>query len=254
MSMTQQIGRKSSARKGGILTLRRVAIPFVIILAALIWLSIGRKGETIAWAQMSEALSKPNIVRMTGFCSSLQINNGKASLLETMRKDKCLRRNPVGYDEYQEPADMNMPDADRRRLRVVSDAEKTYWYFPGQGKVSITKPIRLDFIQELTTIQGWQKFWGSEDSAPVEESGELNGKKVLIISLDQEGGISQVISNTRLYVDPETKLVLRAEQFGPDASGKQRKVTSLDFVYDPPVPPGTFEFTIPAGVEVKDKR
>lgn len=222
---------------------KSLALAGFLAAALLLWLTAGKK-SSLAWAEMAEALGKVQTVHITGFTSDNLDDNGKEAILGT-RKEKWLRKEPFAFRE-----ETSLPSAKTPGYTLVGEAENTYWYFPSKSRVSITKPMRINFIEELTTLQGWEKFRAEGGPLPKESRGELGGRPVTIVFLPSAGGGQ---SGMRLYISPASKLVLRAEAFDISPIGLSRKVMEFDFEYNPPLPAGLFEFTPPAGTEIIDK-
>jgi outer membrane lipoprotein-sorting protein len=225
---------------------RSLAVGAVIIAAALAWVFIGGGHGTVAFAKMSAALEKVQTVHITGTKIAMESGREGGHMDEWQGyTDKWIRREPFGMREDVTPADPNAPGAERCRWTVVSDAEKSYWYFPAHQTVTISRPFKVEFMDEITTLQGWKSLAGGEEQLKVERRDELNGKPVDIVSLPADPKVV-------LWVDPDRQLVLRAERFGK-VGGREVKLMDLNFEYDVPVPPGTFEFTLPQGVRIIDK-
>ena len=234
--------RRSHIRKA-------TAIALGVLVVLLAWLGVRPASPKLAWAQMKDALNAVQVVHITGFVTS---SSDESATTERVRKDKWLRRDPLALREYQEyTTDSARRD---RSILIVGDTEKTYWYFPDRNLVSITKPMPIDVIEDLTTMQGWSRFQTAKGHAPVEHQGQLAGRAVLIVSLPSDPALFGEGGQLQLFIDPTSLLVVRAEAFGQDKGQHQVQLMQLDFNYNADAPARTFEFAIPKGTRILDKR
>jgi len=234
--------RRSRVRKA-------TAVALGILVVLLTWLGVRPASPKLAWAQMKDALSAVQVVHITGYVTSF---SDESASTERVQKDKWVRRDPLALREYQEYT----TDGARveRAILIVGDTDKTYWYFPERNFVSITEPLHIDLIEDLTTMQGWSKFQTAKGNAPIERHGQLAGRAVLIVSLPSDPALFGERGYFRLFVDPVSRLVVRAEAFGQDKWQHQVQLMQLDFSYNAEAPTGTFEFAIPKGARILDKR
>jgi hypothetical protein len=229
---------------------RALAVGLALTAAALVWLLARGGGSSLAWAQMRDALRTVEVVHVTGFVTSGQEDG---SVPTVVHKDKWLRRDPFAFREYQQAA-APAGGGPGRAVLIVGNAAETYWYFPDRRFVSITKPVLVDFIGELTTAQGWSSLQGAKGRVSGAHRARLAGRAVLVVSLPSEPALFGTGGTIRLFIDPVSHLVVRAEGFAPDASQHPVQLMQLDFEYHREAPAGTFEFVPPDGATVLDKR
>ena len=207
----------------------------VIVTASTIWFA-GR--NSVAWADVKQALSAMNMVHVTGesFC---EIKNKTLPL--SLHKDKWIRREPLAVYEEVTPV---VPEAASLRYVFAGNPEQVCFYFPQpDNKATIGNGLSSDFMKEVLDV-----FGDSESGPEYREIGrsKINGRDVIL--LEMEDGLLE------LAVDAETKLTLRLRQFTLRPDGNKIEITNLRFEYNQPPPPGIFDWQPPAGAKIVDKR